>query len=254
MIRVLVVDDHAVVRAGLEQLILTAADIEVVGIAADGAQAVEIARRTTPDIVLMDLPMPVMDGVEATHRITAGVAGVQVVVLTSFSDHQRILDALGAGASGYVSRTPAPTSCSRPSVSLRRAELHSTRRRPGCCWIPATPARLCVAAAVVGHGGGRRDRPGDGRCGNGGDAAIVVGVVVHAVVRARAPPAPVVGTRNGRRHPHRRCRRCGSCLSCRSCLSCGCPWRRCRSWWGRRAAGRPRTSPSSRCRTGRRPG
>jgi DNA-binding NarL/FixJ family response regulator len=102
MIRVLIADDHAVVRAGLEQLLGTADDIEVVGSASDGAQAVEAAARTRPDIVLMDLSMPVMDGVEATRRITAESPGVQVVVLTSFSDRQRILAALGAGASGYV--------------------------------------------------------------------------------------------------------------------------------------------------------
>jgi DNA-binding NarL/FixJ family response regulator len=100
MIRVLIVDDHAVVRAGLEQLLGTADDIEVVGSAPDGAQAVDAAARLHPDIVLMDLSMPVMDGVEATRRITG--TGIQVVVLTSFSDRQRILDALGAGASGYV--------------------------------------------------------------------------------------------------------------------------------------------------------
>jgi DNA-binding NarL/FixJ family response regulator len=107
MIRVLIADDHAVVRAGLEQLLGTAPDIEVVGTAPDGAEAVALAGRTAPDIVLMDLSMPVMDGVEATRRITAA-PGAQVVVLTSFSDHQRILDALGAGASGYVLKDAAP--------------------------------------------------------------------------------------------------------------------------------------------------
>jgi DNA-binding NarL/FixJ family response regulator len=107
MIRVLIADDHAVVRAGLEQLLGTAPDIEVVGTAPDGAEAVALAGRTVPDIVLMDLSMPVMDGVEATRRITAA-GGAQVVVLTSFSDHQRILDALGAGASGYVLKDAGP--------------------------------------------------------------------------------------------------------------------------------------------------
>jgi DNA-binding NarL/FixJ family response regulator len=108
VIRVLVVDDHAIVRTGLEQLLGTATDIEVVGTAGDGAEAVAEARRTTPEIVLMDLSMPVMDGVEATRRITAEVPGAQVVVLTSFSDQQRILDSLGAGASGYVLKDADP--------------------------------------------------------------------------------------------------------------------------------------------------
>jgi DNA-binding NarL/FixJ family response regulator len=108
MIRVLIVDDHAVVRAGLEQLLGTAADIEVVGTASDGSAAVDAVAGAAPDIVLMDLSMPVMDGVEATRRITAQHADAQVVVLTSFSDQQRILDALGAGASGYVLKDADP--------------------------------------------------------------------------------------------------------------------------------------------------
>lgn len=108
MIRVLIVDDHAVVRAGLEQLLGTADDIELVGTAPDGDRAVEAASRTDTDIVLMDLSMPGMDGVEATRRITAGPQGPQVVVLTSFSDHRRIVDALDAGASGYVLKDADP--------------------------------------------------------------------------------------------------------------------------------------------------
>lgn len=111
MIRVLIVDDHAVVRVGLEQLLGTADDIELVGTAPDGDRAVEAASRTDPDIVLMDLSMPGMDGVEATRRITAGPQGSpgpQVVVLTSFSDHRRIVDALDAGASGYVLKDADP--------------------------------------------------------------------------------------------------------------------------------------------------
>jgi DNA-binding NarL/FixJ family response regulator len=108
MIRVLIVDDHAVVRAGLEQLLGTAPDIEVVGTASDGSAAVDAVALTAPDIVLMDLSMPVMDGVEATRHITAHHPTAQVVVLTSFSDQQRILDALGAGASGYVLKDADP--------------------------------------------------------------------------------------------------------------------------------------------------
>jgi DNA-binding NarL/FixJ family response regulator len=108
MIRVLIVDDHAVVRRGLEQLIASAADLELVGAAADGEDAVRLAEQFTPDVVLMDLSMPVLDGVEATRRIVAASPGVHVVVLTSFDDQRRILDALGAGATGYLLKDAEP--------------------------------------------------------------------------------------------------------------------------------------------------
>ena len=108
MIRVLVVDDHAVVRQGLEQMLGTEADVELVGMAEDGEQAVAQALETTPDVVLMDLSMPVMDGVEATRRITAGAPATAVVVLTSFADQARILDALDAGARGYILKDADP--------------------------------------------------------------------------------------------------------------------------------------------------
>jgi DNA-binding NarL/FixJ family response regulator len=108
VIRVLIADDHQVVRAGLEQLLATAADIDLVGMAADGAEAVRLAAELAPDIVLMDLSMPGVDGVEATASITAAGAETQVVVLTSFSERQRILDALDAGAAGYVLKHAAP--------------------------------------------------------------------------------------------------------------------------------------------------
>ena len=108
MIRVLIADDHQVVRSGLEQLLATAADIELVGMAADGAQAVALVAELQPDIVLMDLSMPELDGVGATRRIAAAGGPTQVVVLTSFSDRQRILDALDAGAAGYVLKHAEP--------------------------------------------------------------------------------------------------------------------------------------------------
>ena len=108
MIRTLIADDHQVVRSGLEQLLATVDDIELVGMAADGAEAVALAAELTPDIVLMDLSMPGTDGVAATRQITAGGSATQVVVLTSFSDRQRILDALDAGAAGFVLKHAKP--------------------------------------------------------------------------------------------------------------------------------------------------
>ncbi len=107
MIRVLIVDDHAVVRAGLQQLLAQADDIEVVGTAADGGQALAQARELGPDVVLMDLQMPEVDGVTATREIVAeGLA--EVLVLTSFSDGERIVGALDAGAVGYLLKDADP--------------------------------------------------------------------------------------------------------------------------------------------------
>ncbi|MGH9127148.1 MAG: response regulator [Acidimicrobiales bacterium] len=108
MIRVMVVDDHEVVRRGLAQLFSTADDIEVVGMAADGAEAVTVALATGPDVVLMDLSMPEVDGVEGTRRVLAGVPAPAVVILTSFSDRERIVDAIDAGAVGYLLKDADP--------------------------------------------------------------------------------------------------------------------------------------------------
>jgi DNA-binding NarL/FixJ family response regulator len=101
-IRVLLADDHGVIRDGLGRLISALDGLELVGVAADGAQALEQTLRTEPDVVLMDLEMPVMDGIEATRRILAERPRTAVLVLTSFSDRPRIVGALEAGACGYL--------------------------------------------------------------------------------------------------------------------------------------------------------
>jgi DNA-binding NarL/FixJ family response regulator len=108
MIRVLVVDDHRLVRAGLITLLDAAGDIEVVGEAADGADGVAVARTAEPDVVLMDLSMPVLDGVGATRRLLADRPGTRVLALTSFSDRQRVADVIAAGATGYLLKDCAP--------------------------------------------------------------------------------------------------------------------------------------------------
>ena len=102
MIRVVLADDHGVIRDGLGRLISALDDVELVGVAADGAQAVELCRRLAPDVVLMDLDMPVLDGIGATRRIVTERPQTAVLVLTSFSDRPRILGALEAGACGYL--------------------------------------------------------------------------------------------------------------------------------------------------------
>jgi DNA-binding NarL/FixJ family response regulator len=108
MIRVMLAEDHSVVRAGLVQLLDGAQDVEVVGAAADGAEAVTMAEAERPDVILMDLSMPVMDGIEATRRIVASHPGACIVALTSLTDRERILGALDAGALGYLLKDAEP--------------------------------------------------------------------------------------------------------------------------------------------------
>ncbi len=107
-IAVLLVDDHQMVRTGLAALLATTDDIVVVGQAGDGAAAVDVAGDTLPDVVLMDLSMPQLDGVEATRLILAEQPEAKIVVLTSFSDRDRVSDALAAGAVGYLLKDCEP--------------------------------------------------------------------------------------------------------------------------------------------------
>jgi DNA-binding NarL/FixJ family response regulator len=107
MIRVLIVDDHAIVRTGLHQLLTTTDDLEPVGGATNGEQAVAMAAELHPDVVLMDLSMPDTDGIAATRRIVDQNPRTHVLVLTSFSDRNRILAAVDAGAEGYLLKDSA---------------------------------------------------------------------------------------------------------------------------------------------------
>ena len=102
MIRVLVADDHPIVRSGIVALLESADDMEVVGTASTGLEAVELALQLTPDIVLMDLRMPGIEGDEATARILSASSGIRVVVLTTYETDASILTAIEAGASGYL--------------------------------------------------------------------------------------------------------------------------------------------------------
>jgi NarL family two-component system response regulator LiaR len=117
---VLVADDHAVVREGLRTFLELQEGIEVAGEAADGREAVDEAERLRPDVVLMDLVMPRLDGVEAMRELRRRVPGARVVVLTSFLEDERLLPALRAGAAGYLLKNVEPRELAR-SIRLAAA-------------------------------------------------------------------------------------------------------------------------------------
>ena len=100
--RVIICDDQAIVRDGLELLLNLERDIEVVGLAQDGAEAVELVAQHQPDLILMDLKMPGMNGIEATRQIRAHYPEVKVLVLTTYDDDEWVFDAIRAGAAGYL--------------------------------------------------------------------------------------------------------------------------------------------------------
>ncbi|MCW2847401.1 MAG: response regulator transcription factor [Marmoricola sp.] len=121
-VRVLVVDDHAMVRKGLVQLLSAAEGLQVVGEAANGREAVARAEELTPDVVLMDLQMPEMDGASATREIIEAGSRSQVLVLTSFSDAERIVNALDAGAVGYMLKDAEPDDLIEAVRSVARGD------------------------------------------------------------------------------------------------------------------------------------
>ena len=108
MIDVLIAEDHSVVRGGLVELLGVTDDLEVVGTAADGAEAIELARVLRPDVVLMDISMPGVDGIRATGSILEAEPEARVVMLTAFSDRDRVVAALDAGAIGYLLKDAEP--------------------------------------------------------------------------------------------------------------------------------------------------
>jgi NarL family two-component system response regulator LiaR len=121
-IRVLIADDHAVVRQGIRAFLLTRPEIEVVGEACDGAEAVELAGRLQPDVVLMDLLMPNMDGIEAVHRIRSGRPDARILVLTSFATDDQIFPAIQAGALGYLLKDSSPVELVQAIQQVHRGE------------------------------------------------------------------------------------------------------------------------------------
>lgn len=159
-VRVLVVDDQALVREGLMTLLAAAPDIEPVGSAADGEEAVALVSRHRPAVVLMDLRMPKLDGVEATRRILASWPDTEVVVLTTHADEASILDALRAGARGYLTKDAGIAEISRavhaaanhqalldPIVQSRLLEAAAAGSRPAP--PPSLPDELTPREAEV---------------------------------------------------------------------------------------------------------
>jgi DNA-binding NarL/FixJ family response regulator len=151
VIRVLIVDDHAVVREGLRTFLQLQDGLEVVGEAADGLQALEGAEALRPDVILMDLVMPKLDGVGAMRQLRARVPDSRVIVLTSFLDDERLLPAIEAGAAGYVLKDVEPAELARairaayageaiiaPSAAARLLQAIADRPRP----VAVEPERL----------------------------------------------------------------------------------------------------------------
>jgi DNA-binding NarL/FixJ family response regulator len=138
-VRVLVADDQALVREGLMTLLATVADIEPVAAAADGEEAVALCARLRPDVALMDLRMPKLDGVEATRRIRAAQPDTEIVVLTTHADEESILDALRAGARGYLTKDAGIAEISRA--------VHAAADRQALL-DPLVHSRLIAAASA----------------------------------------------------------------------------------------------------------
>jgi DNA-binding NarL/FixJ family response regulator len=143
---VLVVDDHELVRRGLLDLLGTADDLTVVGAAVDGEDALRLAEQTQPDVVLMDLSMPGTDGVEATRRLARVSPGSRVVVLTSFSENERIVAALEAGAVGYLLKDVEPDELLRGVRAAARGDA------------PFSPRAARVLLPRTGHDLSPRER------------------------------------------------------------------------------------------------
>jgi len=121
-IRVLIVDDHALVRKGTRALLATEHDIEVVGEADNGADAVALAQTLHPSVILMDLVMPRMDGIEATRQITSRQPGVRILVLTSFAADDKVFPAIKAGALGYLLKDSSPEELVRAIRQVHQGE------------------------------------------------------------------------------------------------------------------------------------
>jgi DNA-binding NarL/FixJ family response regulator len=168
VIRVLLVDDQALIRAGFRALLEAEDDIEVVGEAADGQRAVGLVAELRPDVALVDVQMPVLDGIEATRRIAADplLADVHVVILTNFGLDEYVFDALRAGAAGFLLKDAEPADLLHgvrvaargdallsPAITRRMIDDFVARRHePSPAGLPALTNREREVVALVGRG------------------------------------------------------------------------------------------------------
>jgi DNA-binding NarL/FixJ family response regulator len=160
-VKVIVVDDQTVVREGLELILGLLPDVSVVGSAANGSEALELVASERPDVVLMDLRMPRMDGVEATRRIRTAHPDTQVLVLTTYSDDESILAALKAGARGYITKNARATEIASALTKVHNGESHldpvvqrrlvelATRDKPAGLPDGLTPRELDVLRLIA---------------------------------------------------------------------------------------------------------
>ena len=146
-VRVMIVDDHAVVREGLKNYLGALKEFEIVGEASSGVEALEAAKKLQPQVVLMDLVMPVMDGIEATKKLHDTLPDIKVIVLTSFTDDDKLFPALRAGAVAYLLKDVGPQELAE---TIRAAARGETRLNPD------VTQRL-----VAGLAGGAAERPED---------------------------------------------------------------------------------------------
>jgi DNA-binding NarL/FixJ family response regulator len=153
-IRILLVDDHAMVRRGMRDFLALHDDLEVVGEAADGAAAVEQAALLAPDIVVMDLLMPGVDGIEATARIRAANPAIEVIALTSFVEEARVVAAIEAGASGFLLKD---ADADELAAAIRAAAIGEVHLDPAIAGIVARRMRAGGGGSTGRGGAGGRD-------------------------------------------------------------------------------------------------
>lgn len=146
-IRVLLVDDHGIVREGLHAMLSLNEDVEVVGEAADGREAINQTRSCTPNVIVMDMAMPGMDGLQATKRLTRDFPDVRVLVLSQHDNERYILPVLQAGASGYVLKR---------SVGAELVEAIRTVHK-GDCWLPPRVAQTVLSYCRQGPSAATED-------------------------------------------------------------------------------------------------
>ena len=176
-VRVLIVDDQALVRAGFRMILEAQDDLEVVGEAADGEQALELAAQQRPDVVLMDIRMPVLDGLEATRRLVRDQPSARVLVLTTFDLDDYVYDALQAGASGFLLKDVRPEQLAEAVRVVAAGES---------LLAPAITRRLVEQFVRRPPPGAKSPAPSSERSSSLQSSCVQAGILVRALVSRRA--------------------------------------------------------------------